>query len=354
MKKVLVLITSLLMIFSLTACSNTISSNEWVAKVNDVEISYSDYEKNLAIIKRQIEATVGTDIWTKDSGQGKTYNEILKEQVLEQLIEAQLILAEAKKENITVTAEELEKEFTLFKEQVKSLPDYETFLKDEGITDEFLRKQVEIDTIVYEYREKFLEKNSLSEDELRKYYEENKSKYTVNEVKASHILFKTIDENFVPLPEEKIAEVKAQAEAVLARVKAGEHFAALAIEFSQDEASAVNGGDLGFFGKGVMVKEFEDAAFSLEPNQVSDLVETSYGYHIIKVFEKKTDGTSFEEAKEGIENTLYQKSYLDFVASLKEKAKIEKNEEALKKADEVLNKNLKTDENPATEETTEN
>ena len=345
---------SSLMIFSLAACSNTVSANEWAAKVNDVEISYSDYEKNLAIIKKQIEATVGADIWTQDSGQGKTYNEILKDQVLEKLIEDQLILAEAKKENITVDADEFEKEFTQFKEQVKSLPDYETFLKEEGITDEFLKKQLETDTIVFEYKEKFMEKNTPSEEDLKKYYDDNQENYNVNEVKASHILLKTVDENFVPLPEDKIAEIKKEAEAVLAKVNAGEDFATLAKEYSQDEASAVNGGDLGFFAKGVMVKEFEDVAFTLEPNQVSDLVETTYGYHIIKVFEKKNEVTPFEDVKENIKNELAQKSYLDFVASLKESAKIEKNDAALKKADEKSKSESQSEEQPVEEESTEN
>lgn len=342
------LIMSSLMIFSLSACTNTASTEDWAAKVNDVTISISDYEKNLAIIKKQIEATVGADIWTQDSGQGKTYNELLKDQVLEKLIEDQLILAEAKKENIELVAEEFEKEFVTFKEQVKSLPDYDTFLKEKGITDEFLKKQLEIDSIVYKYKEKFAEKNAISDEDLQKYYDENAAEYNVNEVKASHILLKTVDANFVPFPEEKIAEVKKQAEELLVRVKAGEDFAVIAKEYSEDEASAVNGGDLGFFGKGVMVKEFEEAAFALEPNEISGLVNSTYGFHIIKVVEKKNEVTPFEEVKDSIKNNLSQQAYIDFVDSLKKTAKIEKNEEAIKKADEKAETPKATDEQPDT------
>lgn len=85
------------------------------------------------------------------------------------------------------------------------------------------------------------------------------------------------------------AQAKAKAQDVLAKVKAGGDFAELAKQYSEDTGSASNGGDLGFFGKGQMVKEFEDAAFALQPGQVSELVKSKFGYHIIKVIEKQDD-----------------------------------------------------------------
>ena len=97
-------------------------------------------------------------------------------------------------------------------------------------------------------------------------------------MRASHILLKTEGKDE--------AAVKKQAEDLLAKVKGGADFAALANKFSEDEGSAAKGGDLDFFGRGAMVKEFEDAAFTLKPGEISDVVKTQFGYHIIKVTEK--------------------------------------------------------------------
>jgi peptidyl-prolyl cis-trans isomerase D len=120
--------------------------------------------------------------------------------------------------------------------------------------------------------------------EIEARYRENSAMYsTPEQIRASHILLKTENKDE--------AAVKAVAESVLAKVKAGGDFAALAKQYSEDDASKVNGGDLDYFGRGRMVKAFEDAAFALEPGKVSDLVKTEYGFHIIKVVDKKAAET---------------------------------------------------------------
>ena len=118
------------------------------------------------------------------------------------------------------------------------------------------------------------------QEEFVKGADEAGNKYKKSEVKASHILFKVEDEK-------SDAKVKAQAEAVLKRIKKGEDFAKLAGEFGSDSTKA-SGGDLGWFGKGQMVPEFEEAAFALEKDQLGqELVKTQYGYHIVKVTDKR-------------------------------------------------------------------
>jgi len=139
---------------------------------------------------------------------------------------------------------------------------------------------------------------SVTPQDVQRYYEENKQQYsTPEQVKASHILLKTEGKDD--------AAVKKQAEDLLAKVNGGADFAALATKFSEDETSAIKGGDLGFFGKGAMVKEFDDVAFSLKPGETSGLVKSQFGYHIIRVTDKKPASTrSLEESRVQIEDIL--------------------------------------------------
>ena len=145
---------------------------------------------------------------------------------------------------------------------------------------------------------------SVSEEEIRRYYDEHKSEF--EQVRARHILFSTrpVARDGNPPPDREA--VRRKAEEVLRRARAGEDFAALAREFSDDPGSKDKGGDLDFFGRGRMVREFEEAAFALKPGQISDLVQTSYGFHIIKV-EARRIAPLDEETRLQIEQTLRQK-----------------------------------------------
>lgn len=134
--------------------------------------------------------------------------------------------------------------------------------------------------------------------DIERSYNDNFEMYTTPEqVRASHILFKTEGK--------KEEEVKAKAESVLAEIKAGKDFAELATKYSEDEASAKQGGDLDYFAKGRMVPEFDAAAFSMAPGTVSDLIKTQYGFHIIKVVDKKEASTrTLEEVTPQIREQL--------------------------------------------------
>jgi peptidyl-prolyl cis-trans isomerase D len=142
------------------------------------------------------------------------------------------------------------------------------------------------------------QRTAISPQDIQKYYEDNRQQYSSPEqVQASHILLKTEGKDD--------AAVKKQAEDLLAQVKGGADFAALAKKSSEDEVSAAKGGDLGFFDRGAMVKEFDDVAFALPPGQISDLVKSQFGYHIIKGGEKKpATESSVDQVRTQIEDTL--------------------------------------------------
>ncbi|MDE2964807.1 MAG: peptidyl-prolyl cis-trans isomerase [Acidobacteriota bacterium] len=137
-------------------------------------------------------------------------------------------------------------------------------------------------------------------EEMQDYYRNNRSEFQVQEqVQASHILFKTAGES-----PESVKKIRQKAGKVLEEAKAGKDFAQLAQRHSED-GSAANGGDLGFFGRGRMVPEFERAAFGLAKGEISDLVTTQFGLHIIKVLEKQAARTqAFDEVKGLIESSL--------------------------------------------------
>jgi peptidyl-prolyl cis-trans isomerase D len=147
-------------------------------------------------------------------------------------------------------------------------------------------------------RQAIQQRTNVSAQEVQRYYDDNQQQYaTPEQVRASHILLKTEGKDD--------AAVKKQADDLLAKVKGGADFAALATKFSEDEVSATKGGDLDFFGRGAMVKEFDDVAFTLKPGETSDVVKTQFGYHIIRVMEKKPASTrSLEESKVQIEEIL--------------------------------------------------
>jgi peptidyl-prolyl cis-trans isomerase D len=141
-------------------------------------------------------------------------------------------------------------------------------------------------------------KTTITPAEAQTYYNANIQQYqTPEQVRASHILFNTQGKDE--------AAVQKQAEEILKRARAGEDFAALAKQYSEDEGSKVNGGDLNFFGRGQMVPEFEQAAFNGQPGQITDLVKSQFGFHIIKIGEKKPGSTTaFDAVQAQIQDTL--------------------------------------------------
>jgi peptidyl-prolyl cis-trans isomerase D len=147
-------------------------------------------------------------------------------------------------------------------------------------------------------REQARQKVVVPPTDIQRYYNDNIQQFqTQEQVKASHILLETAGKND--------ADVKKRAEEILKQVKSGADFAELAKKVSEDKGSKANGGDLDYFSRGRMVPEFEQAAFSMQPGQISDLVKSQFGYHIIKVVDKKAGSTRpLEEVRTQIQQQL--------------------------------------------------
>jgi peptidyl-prolyl cis-trans isomerase C len=179
-------------------------------------------------------------------------------------------------------------------------------------------------------------KIAIGPDQVKKFYDDNPAKFEVPEmVRASHILLTTRDRttNTELSEEQKKAKLKT-AEDLVKRARAGEDFAKLAKEYSEDPGSKEKGGEY-TFPRGQMVPEFEAAAFSMKPNEVSDVVTTQFGYHVIKLSEKiPAKKEEFDKAapriKEFLTNQAVQKNAPTYVAKLKDEAKVEILDEKLK------------------------
>jgi peptidyl-prolyl cis-trans isomerase D len=214
---------------------------------------------------------------------------------------------------ITVSDSDVDAEFNRRNEKVKlavvAFP-ADKFRDNTTVTDEEVAAHFEANKEQYRIPEKrkikyalidlqaIKQRTSVSAQDIQRYYEDNKERYsTPEQVRASHILLKTEGKDE--------AAVRKQAEDLLAKVKGGADFAALATKVSEDESSATKGGDLNFFGRGAMVKEFEEAAFGMKPGEISGLVKSQFGFHIIKVTDKKPAATqSLDDVRVQIEDQV--------------------------------------------------
>jgi peptidyl-prolyl cis-trans isomerase C len=284
--------------------------------VNGKPIPMSDYQARLEQLNRQV-AMVGKKPDDKEMAS-------LKQRVLNDLISIELLKQEAQKKGIKVEDSEVnarieaaKKKFTPenFQNSLKQANMTESSLKDYFATQIAIGKLVE---------QEIVSKIVVTPEEVKKFYDSNPDLFKAPEmVRASHILVK-VDKNATADEKAKALE---KIKGLQKRVKGGEDFAKVAKEAS-DCPSKENGGDLDFFRKGDMAPAFEQAAFSMKQGEISDIVETEFGYHIIKVTDRKEPGVvSFDEIKSRIEQQLksdkISQEIPNYVETLKSKSKIE-------------------------------
>lgn len=280
LKKVLALLLAMAMIFSLMACGDKgDKADDLVAKVGDISITENDLHQYMYLYS----FLQGIDL--RQASEEEI--EYIRGLVLEDYIALNLIKLEYA-DKPDVIPEDFDSTAQEFVDNVAGLEEAAAYMKENGISDEYLKKFYKDQHYSMEFFKDLTEDlPQAGEEEAKAYYDENQSQFEVDEVTASHILVK----------EEELANE------ILDELKNGGDFAELAKEHSID-GSAVSGGTLGTFGKGAMVKEFEDAAFALQPGEISDIVETQFGYHIIYLEEKHQGLEDFEDAKQTIIDTL--------------------------------------------------
>jgi peptidyl-prolyl cis-trans isomerase C len=246
--------------------------------------------------------------------------------VLDDMISYRLLVQEVKARKIVVPEAEIDAQIAQIRGQFQTDAQFQQALAVQKMTLDAVRRDASSEIGVSKLVEsEIADKIAVKPEAITDFYQKNQGKFQQGaRVRASHIL--------ISVPETADAAAKLQAktkaEGVLKELKAGKDFAAAAKENSQDPGSAVNGGDLGYFEQGQMVPPFEQAAFALKPGEMSDLVETPFGFHIIKVADKQASRVvPIEEAKPQIEQYLTgqnrQAQTQAFVNTLKTKAKIE-------------------------------
>ncbi len=233
-------------------------------------------------------ATVNGENISKDD-----LNEALMSQygtsVLDTLISDQIVLQEMDKEKVTVTEEEVAEEMDAYMEQYGGEEAFKEVLDENGVSYDSIEHNIEI----YLGSKKLITPGiEITDDEMETYFEENKeSFFQAEEIEASHILVED---------EDTAKEVKQ-------KLDDGDDFSELAASYSTDDSNKDNGGELGYFGEGEMVEAFEEVAFAMEVDEVSDPVKTDYGYHIIKVTDhKEAKEANLEDAKEEIKEMLIE------------------------------------------------
>jgi peptidyl-prolyl cis-trans isomerase C len=249
----------------------------------------------------------------------------LENQAVQQLVSAELLYQAGKKLEIKDLDKQVDAKYAEGKTKFTSEQDFAKAIKELEMDEKDLRDYTRRDLVISNFVEKtIVPKVVVTEEDARKFYDQNPDKFTRSEsVRASHIL---IGSDVKATADEK-KNAREKAEKLRKEIAGGADFSTLA-KGNSTCPSSQQGGDLGYFGKGQMVAPFEAAAFALKPGEISDVVETQFGYHIIKLIEKKAaEKVEFKEARPRIEDFLKNQkigaTVNEFLVESRKTAKIE-------------------------------
>ncbi|MGD2037730.1 MAG: peptidylprolyl isomerase [Desulfobacterales bacterium] len=312
------MVLTLMLVSALAWAAEKNVPGDKVAVVNGVIISKDTYDHEMDFFVRRA-AAKGQALPDEQMAQ-------MKNQVLESLIDRELLFQESKKRGIEVKAEAVSDELQKIRQRYPNKEEFNKLLSEMGLTESDVRRQIARGMAIQQLIDKEVtDKIKVSDQETRSFYDKNPQLFQQPEqVKARHILIKVQAD----APDDQKAEARKKIEAVQQKVQKGEDFATLAKTYSEGP-SGPRGGDLGYFRRGQMVKPFEEVAFSLKPDQTSEIVETRFGYHLIKVDDKKpAKKMTYAEVKDRLNDHLKKQKATSeadaYIETLRKGAKIEK------------------------------
>jgi peptidyl-prolyl cis-trans isomerase C len=253
--------------------------------------------------------------------QGEPDPDQLFEAAIEQVVNTKLLAQEARRREVTVAPEEMAEIMTQIEERSGGREALEAALGNAGVTYGDLEGAVGEGELAQRFVETSIRPGvAVTDGEVETFYTENPERFqTPAQIHARHILYTSEHGD----SDEERSQAEQNAEAARKRALAGEDFAGLAKELSQGP-SAKDGGDLGFFSAGSMVPAFSEAAFALDPGEISEVVETQFGFHVIKVEERRDAATRpLDEVREPLRNALLELKVTADIETLLDKLRAE-------------------------------
>ncbi len=290
---------------------------ETIAIVNGVAITSKSYQQEILAVQAQI----------AQSGKQMDKNEIekLKKEILNELIDSELLYQDSQKKGVHISEAQIEKELLSIRQRFRSEEALEKGLAEMGMSVAEMKKKLEKSLVIEEFITKQITHGiTVAENEIQHYYDSQPELFESPLIlKASHILITVSAE--ANQTDKELAKKKLKG--VEDKLKKGADFAELAKKHS-DGPSKANGGDIGYFERGEMVKPFEDAAFALAPGETSSIIETQFGFHLIKATDRMQDPPiAYKIAQYDIRKKLeLEKSRITldkYISNLKHVAKIE-------------------------------
>lgn len=316
-KNLMLIILTITMSFLINGCAKK-APEGLVATVNEEKITIEEFNKEYEIrtntMKSKLEQEEDEKVEEDEEDEEVEMDEKeVKDEVLSIYIIEKLIIQDALEEGIKVSDEELEKRIEDIRVSIGGEEGFKKYQEALGMDDEYFQSFIKKDMIIEKHKKSYMEKLELSDKEVKKVFKENKKDLT--HIKARQILVDSQEEGTE----------------LLKQLKNGADFKALAIEKSIDPDTALEGGDLGYFSKGDNPKEFDDLVFALKEGEISPLIQTNLGYHIVEILEIKD---RFEDLKEETLEFAREKKYVEYLKNLEDDGEIEIYLEEIHKEDE--------------------